>query len=461
MISHINKHPSSYRDPSGYIFEKEGVLYRQVNISFKEHFDHFIESGCYTHFAEKGFLIPHTAIKENLTGDADFYTTLQPQRLAYISFPYEWSFEMLKDAALLTLQLAKEALNFDMSLKDATPYNIQWHKGKLLFIDTLSFEKYKEEPWIAYRQFCESFLGPLLIMHYGKRPMQELQLVWPDGIPLAVIKSLLPKRSRFSLHTYLHIHLHAKVSAKKNTGERTQTPVFSKQKLLNLFSSLETLVKSLQIPALQSTWSDYYAEAAQRDDYLTEKKKLIEAWAVELQGIQTAADLGANEGEFSKLLAAKNISVIATDFDAYCIDNLYKQIKQGGDKNILPLIIDLANPSPATGVNNNEHASFINRTHVDIALALALIHHLVIGKNISFVQVACFFSNLSSRLIIEFVPKDDDKVKLMLTTKKDIYTDYNEHSFISGFEQYFTIRKRQLLGNSGRILFYMERNPLL
>ncbi len=154
MSNPIIHHPSSYRDPSGFIFEKEGDLYRQVNISFKEHFDQFIQQGCYEQLVTKSLLIPHENIPLNFTGSKDYYTTIKPERIEFISYPYEWSFDMLKDAALLTLQLVKEALAFDMILKDASPYNIQWHKGKFIFIDTLSFEKYEESPWIAYRQFC-------------------------------------------------------------------------------------------------------------------------------------------------------------------------------------------------------------------------------------------------------------------------------------------------------------------
>src|SRR5688572_25763490 len=160
MTSTVTHHPSSYRDPSGYIFEKEGTLYRQVNHSFQQHFDHFIQSGCYKHITERGLLVSHEQLNHNLTGDKNWYTTLLPERISFISYPYEWSFDMLKDAALLTLQLVRETLQFGIIIKDATPYNIQWHRGRMTFIDTLSFEKYEETPWIAYRQFCESFLGP-------------------------------------------------------------------------------------------------------------------------------------------------------------------------------------------------------------------------------------------------------------------------------------------------------------
>jgi hypothetical protein len=457
MSSTVIRHPSSYRDPSGFIFEKEGVIYRQVNTCYKEHFDHFIQSGCYKHLVEKGLLIPHEQIHENLTADTNYYTTLKPENLSFISYPYEWSFDMLKDAALLTLQSVKEALDYGMILKDATPYNIQWHKGRLLFIDTISFEKYEEVPWIAYRQFCENFLGPLLIMHYSKMPLQQLHLAWPDGIPLAVIKSLLPKRSRFSLHTYLHIHLHADISSKKQSSNGTTKP-FSKQKLLNLVSSLEIIIRKLKLPDQKSTWSAYYEEAAQRDNYLEEKKKIINEWINELKPrIKTAVDIGANEGEFSKLLAEKKINTLSADFDSFCINRLYTSIKKSGEKNIQPLVLDLSAPSPAIGVNNEERNSFINRTNVDMILALALIHHLVIGKNIPFVMVADFFRQTTQYLIIEFVPGNDEKVQYMLKQKIASHDNYNQHNFESSFTQHFTIEKKESIQSSYRMLYLMKK----
>lgn len=457
MSQTIIQHPSSYRDPSGFIFKKEGTIYRQVNKSFREHFDYFIESGCYKHLIGKGLVIPHEQINQNLTGDNNYYTTLKPEKISFISYSYEWSFDMLKDAALLTLRLVKEALEYNMILKDATPYNIQWHRGKFVFIDTLSFEKYKEVHWIAYRQFCESFLGPLLIMHYSKTPLPSLQLAWPDGIPIAIIKSLLPKRSRFSLHTYLHIHLHAGISSKKQSNNQN-VKAFSKQKLLNLISSLEMLINKLKLPDQKSTWSGYYEEASQRDSYLEEKKKMITKWIDELQPVlKTATDLGANEGEFSKLLAKKNIPTISADFDPFCINRLYTSVKKNKETYLQPLIIDLAKPSPAIGVNNEERDSFINRTNADISLALALIHHLVIGKLIPFNTIADFFSRITQFLIIEFVPIEDEKVRFMIAQKPMDYSSYDHHNFESSFGAYFSIEKSENIAGSRRTLYLMKK----
>jgi hypothetical protein len=466
MSNSLIYHPSSFRDPSGFIFarqsadsfgEKKKILYRQVNKVFKEHFDFFISSGFYDKLVNQQLLIPHEMINENLTDSNEWYATLKPERIEFISYPWEWSFDMLKDAALLTLRLAKEAVASGMVLKDASPYNIQWHKGKLIFIDTLSFEKYDpDEPWIAYRQFCESFLAPLLLMHYSKNSLQQLYLAYPEGIPLAITKSLLPWRSKLSFHTCLHIHLHESVAKRKNNKTASKAK-FSRQKFLNLISSLEILITKLKLPLRSTTWTSYYGEASQRNDYIGQKKKIIVQWLDKLHGIKTAADLGANDGEFSKLLAAKNIQTIAGDIDPYCINRLYDHIKTSSEKNIQPLVIDLSNPSPAMGVNNDERTSFISRLHVDLALSLALIHHLSIGKNIPFEMIADFFQKISSSLIIEFVPKQDQKVQLMLENKKDIYINYTEDNFERAFGKYFSVMNKELIPGSGRTLYLMTK----
>lgn len=456
MVEITEPHPSSYRDPSGFVFEKDGIVYRQVNDVFKENFDFFISSGCYDHLVNKGLLVSHRIIHNNLTGHSDWYTTLLPEKINFISYPYEWSFDMLKDAALLTLQLVKEVIGYGLILKDATPYNIQWHNGQLIFIDTLSFEKYDEaQPWIAYRQFCESFLAPLLIMYYSKRELTELLLSYSDGISLSVIKALLPFKSRFSIHTLLHIHLHASAStAKKAKNVGIQ---FSKQKLLNIINSLETLIKQLKLSKQKTTWSNYYEEAATRNNYLEQKKKIISEWVDGLSDVKLVADLGANEGEFSQLIASKNIKIIVADFDAACINKLYNQIKLKGEKNIQPMVLDLSRPTPAIGVNNKERQSFMERSHFDLVMGLALIHHLCIGKNIPFEKVATFFKQICKYLIIEFVPKDDEKVQVMLSNKKDIYCNYTENNFIQEFGKHFNIIKKQIVGNTNRVLFLMQK----
>jgi hypothetical protein len=347
-------------------------------------------------------------------------------------------------------------MGFQMILKDATPYNIQWHNGKLKFIDSLSFERYDEsQPWIAYRQFCESFLAPLLLMHYNRLPTTKTFLAYPDGIPLDVTQRMLPNKSRFSFHTYLHIHLQNKIS--RNAAQKAQ-PVgrFTRQKLLNVLSSLETLVMKLEVPRDQTTWSDYYEEASLRDDYLATKQQLVKEWIDMVPG-STCIDFGANEGAFSEIAASKHRQTIAADFDPICVNRLYQKTKSNPGNKIVPLVLDISNPTPGSGLNNQEHQPFLSRAKSDLSLALALVHHLAIGKNIPLEKVAAFFARVSKHLLIEFVPKSDEKIRVMLQSKKDIYSNYTQENFETAFRDYFNIEKQQMISNSGRILYLMIR----
>jgi len=457
MQSGIQPLSSSYRDPSGFMFEKDGSLYRQINKIFKEDYDHFISSGCYDHFVKNRMLVSHQEINENFTGSTDWYKTIKPEKIDFISYPWEWSFEMIQDAALLTLNLAKQAMQFGMMLKDATPFNIQWKNGQPVFIDTLSFEKYDPtKPWIAYRQFCENFVSPLVLMHYRNQPLQTMLLAYPEGIPLTITQSLLPWTSFFFFYTYLHVHLHSKWTTKKIANTPVTQTQFSEKKMNQLLETLTALVQKKRWKDKPTTWNEYYEEAGQRKNYLQSKKEIIRGWLNEVK-FSSAIDVGVNTGEFSFLLSEKNVPLLAVDFDHSSINRLYQKVKNQ-KKNILPLVIDIANPSPSIGVNNQERPSFLRRSKVDLALALAVIHHVAIGKNIPFKNIAEMFAGMSKTLIIEFVPKEDEKIQQMLAQKKDIYCQYNAENFETSFQQYFRILKKEAIEDSGRELYLMLRN---
>jgi 2-polyprenyl-3-methyl-5-hydroxy-6-metoxy-1,4-benzoquinol methylase len=437
----FQSHPSSYRDPSGFLFYQDGILFRQVNRRFAEAFEQFERSGLSKHLTGKGLLTQYEIINENLSGSDDWYLTIKPEPISFISYPYEWCFGMLKDAALATLEIAFEALSFNMMLKDASAYNLQWHDGRMQFIDTLSFEPYNEQkPWIAYRQFCEHFLAPLLS--------------YPDGIPLALTKKLLPAKSKLNLHVYLHLHLQAKLSQKPLRSNAEQAG-FSKKKMMQLLKSLQQSVQSFSLDKSSGVWSAYYNEAAQRPDYLEQKKKIVAAWVSNLT-LQTAFDAGANEGEFSRLLAEKGIRTISADFDHHAINKLYGKIKTENIRNIHPIILDLGSPSPAIGVNNLERPALSERLHCDLVLALAVLHHLAIGRNIGFEKIATMFALLGKKLIVEFVPKDDEKIVLMLQHKPDVYDWYSKEEFLAAFCHCYKIVAEERIAASGRALFLMQ-----
>jgi hypothetical protein len=454
MPVNFTAQPSSYRDPSGFLFYRDGILYRQVNKVFAEDFDQFMSGGLYQSLTEKKLLVTHRDVDENLTGTSNWHRTIQPETIPFISYPYEWCFDMWKDAALTTLEAAREAMSKGMMLKDATAYNIQWHRGHMMFLDTLSFERYNpQQPWIAYRQFCEQFLAPLALMHYLQWPLSSLFLTYPEGLPLPLVKKLLPFRTRFNLHIFLHLHLQGTMSTKASTTQKASS--FSEKKLADLLRSLQTAVNSFSLNSRSGVWSDYYEEAGQRDDYLEQKEAIVERWTRDLP-VQYAIDLGANEGRFSRLLAAQQKYVVSADFDHYSVNRLYLEIKKQNISNIHPVVLDLAHPSPAIGVNLEERASFIDRVPKGLVLALALVHHLAIGKNIPFGHIVRLVRSFGPWLLIEFIPKEDEKIATMLRDKKDIYEDYTQEAFLAAFSKEYNIVAQEEVSNSKRILYLMQ-----
>lgn len=450
------KHPGSFRDPAGFIFYQNGILYRQVNKSFEQSFDAFEKTGACQAFIDKSWLIPHTRLTDNISGDPDAAFFLQPERLSFTTYPYEWSFDMLRDAALLTLQLAEACVDKDLQLKDATPYNIQWKKGKPVFIDSLSFEPLRPGPWIAYRQFCESFLAPLLIMHYNKQHLPELFKAWPEGIPLTTAAKMLPWRSRLSIHTYLHIHMQAKLS-KKTTSKKPSPAGFGKDKLKRIFLSLKTLIQSLKTPDTKTEWADYYEEAGQRGEYLAAKQALVKQWLREMPKAKQVLDLGANEGAFTNIAVLNNMDVIAADIDPECINRLYLQGKKQNDPRITTLVQDLAWPSPGMGVNNQERSPFLHRVRADVAMALALIHHLALQKKMHFDMIRDMFHPMAANLIIEFVPAEDEKATLLLERIEGLKPGYTQEGFEQSFLQSYQLHKKANVAGSSRTLYWLVR----
>src|SRR6185436_4959816 len=186
---------ASFRDPSGFLFSRGGILYRQVNRAYQKEYARLMESGLYEKLVKAGLLIPHVEVDQPPAVEVDALKVIQPDRVPFISYPYEWSFGQLKSAALATLSIQKRALKMGMSLKDASAYNIQFVHGKATLIDTLSFEVYEEgEPWVAYRQFCQHFLAPLALMALKDVRLNQLLRVYIDGVPLDLVSELLPTR---------------------------------------------------------------------------------------------------------------------------------------------------------------------------------------------------------------------------------------------------------------------------
>ena len=454
--SDLEKSPASFRDPSGFIFLRNNILLRAVSYSYKDHYDYFISSGLYKRLTGDNLLVKHEEIDHTELDSTDSYKVLQPNQIKFISYPYEWSFSQLKDAALTTLKIQRIALEYNMVLKDASAYNIQFQDGRPVFIDTLSFEKYiVGKPWVAYRQFCMHFLAPLLLMKYNDLRMNRLLSLFIDGIPLDLTRSLLPQRSFFRFSNLSHIYLHS-LSEKKSTFHKMNHDIkITKNGLFALIDNLEKSILGLKLNVKDSTWGDYYIENSYSQIELEKKKKIVEEYIEEINP-STLIDFGSNTGLFSRISSSKNTYTISTDFDPYCVELNYREAKLKKEKNILPLYLDLTNPSPNLGWDNKERNSFLKREKVDAVMALALIHHLSITNNVPFTELANFFSQLSDYLIIEFVPKQDIQVKTLLVNRKDIYANYNPEYFEKVFMGFYNIIRKENITASGRTLYLLK-----
>ncbi|RLD02704.1 MAG: SAM-dependent methyltransferase, partial [Chloroflexi bacterium] len=391
-----NQHPASFRDPSGFLFTDEGALYRQVNQQYADEYQRLMESGLYENLSKIGRLVTHQEVDIEPIQPEKAFKIIQPELIPFISYPYEWSFSQLKEAALATLAIQKRALNAEMSLKDASAYNIQFHQGKAILIDTLSFEFYKEgTPWVAYKQFCQHFLAPLALMAKTDIRLSQLLRVYIDGIPLDLASELLPKSTKLNAGLMMHIHMHAKAQVKyadEDVEEKKQNKAISKQSLLGLLENLKNTVKKLDWTPAGTEWGNYYEITNYSDSAFLHKKELISAWVAETKP-KEVWDLGANNGVFSRLASEQGVFTVSFDIDPAAVEQNYRQMKSAKETNLLPLVLDLTNPSPALGWHNRERESFTERAPADMVFALALVHHLAISNNLPFQQLADFFSD--------------------------------------------------------------------
>lgn len=452
-------HPASYRDPAGFVFRAAGLYYRQVNQSYAADYEFLIRSGFYTALTEKGLLIQHKEVSTggDLPAHPDRYKILLPQQLSFISYPCEWSPSQLKDAALLTLQVMHIALDHGMILKDATPLNIQFREGRPLFIDTLSFEKYDPSlPWVAYRQFCECFLFPLYLQHYLATGVHKIMGAYPEGIPAAVTARLLPLRSRVRPGIWLHVLLPARVHHDHLPGNRPLS--FNKNKLLHLTGHLRDSIEHLNTSRVSpSTWNNYYRSTIISSSYLAAKETLFRSFTGDID-FRSVLDLGANDGYFSKILAEKAVQVVAVDSDWQCINNLYQFTRQHPGMDILPLCVDIADPTPATGFNNAERASFTDRMPADLVVALALLHHLVLGRNLPLSRIAAYLATLAQTwLILEYIPLSDPKAQELIRNRKNFSTSYGMPLMEEEFGRYFRIERQIPIPGTERILYRMKK----
>ena len=455
----LHRIASSFRDPSGFVFRAERRIYRQVNHLYRAHYDKLLASGLYDELVERQLLLPHTESNQ-APYSRDAYKVLCPRQLPLISYPYEWCFSQLKDAALATLAIQKRALKRGMILKDASAYNIQFLDGKPLLIDTLSFEIYQEgRAWVAYRQFCQHFLVPLTLVCYKDARLSQLLRVYMDGIALDLAASLLPKRAWLNPGLAIHLQLQNRAQRRfAGKAEASKQKRLKRQALLHIADDLRATIRGLKWSGDSTSWARYYAGDSYDKAEFEAKRATVSAY-LQIAEPACVLDLGANTGEFSRIASARGAFVISVDSDPGVVEANYLKVKKGQETQIQPLLIDLSNPSAAIGWANQEREDFASRCQADCTLALALLHHLVIGNNVPLPATAAYLATLSEWLIIEFVPKSDKKVQLLLASRQDIFEHYHQAGFERTYSEAFDIVQKQRIPGTERTLYLMRRKP--
>jgi hypothetical protein len=455
-------HPSSFRDPSGSLFLVDGRLFRQIQSSYRPHYERLRYSGLYDQLVADGLLIPHKEVPHPVPLPGEVIQVLQPAVVPFVSYPYEWCFGHYRAAALALLSIQLKALQAGMTLKDASAYNIQWYQARPTLIDTLSFECYVEgRPWAAYRQFCEHLLAPVLLM--SRRDVRLGQLMrWAiDGVPLALASRLLPLQTWLNPGVLLHLHLHARAQVRYRaaTGRDVRRARVTKRSLLALIEHLRRTVEKSKRRPLCSTWSGYYAASSYSPAAAEHKAEIVREY-LDRSGPACVWDLGANDGRYSRLASKRGAFTVAFDGDFDAVETAFLVQQQQHDANFLPLFSDLANPAPAQGWAHEERQSLVDRGPADLVMALAVVHHLAIGNNAPLDRIARFFSSLTRQwLIVEFVPKDDSQVQRLLATRQDVFGDYNIDGFQRAFDAYFARVACTSLRESKRHLCLLRKRP--
>lgn len=450
------RHSASFRDPAGFVYlDKGGRVLRQVNKEGAADFDKLHASGLYDSLVAEGLLVPHSRVAGKR--DAAAHAVISPERIPFISYPFEWSFSQLQDAALTTLRIQKLAMRHGMVLKDASAYNIQFLDGRPVLIDTLSFESYAAgEPWKAYRQFCQHFLAPLALMAYTDLRLSQLLRVHLDGVPLDLATKLLPVRPRFRAGLGMHLFLHSRAQRAKAGQHQMPSKKMGKTQLAAIIDSLERTVQKLRPLADQTEWGDYYSNtnytAAAADDKAKAIRKLVKPL-----NIKTALDAGGNDGTYSRVLNELGIHTVCSDIDPMAVEANYRQVRSGREELMLPVLIDFTNPGGALGWQNGERSPVHERYGTDLVMALALVHHLAISNNLPLGKIAEYFSRFAPYLLLEFVPKSDSQAQKLLSTREDIFPGYTEQGLKQAFQDRYSLLGESKIKSTKRTLYLFKR----
>lgn len=461
MATTVN--PGSFRDPSGMVFTLNGKIYRSVFKAGVEDYEAARKAGLHDRLVDAGLLIPHKEVDIGEDAPPGTVYCLNHPCLPMISYPWEWSFSMLKDAAILHLEAMELLLPLGFWLRDANAFNIQYDGKRLRLIDTLSIgRKTAGSPWVAYGQFCAQFLAPLAVAAYCDIRTLGLWRSYMDGMPLDLAVKMIPKwrlfRPGFFMHLFLHEKFQKSSDRKEDIGKQVEVaaPKVSDTGLLGLIRSLRRTIDGIKWKPVSRVWDDYQEIRTYATEDVTQKTEYVDR-TIKRINPKIVWDLGANTGEFSRIAAAHGAYVMSLDGDIACTEYLYQQcFKKDKIERILPLSMDLSNPTPGLGWKGQERLSLNERGPADLVLALALVHHMVFSNCIPLHQTAEWFSSIGNHILVEFVPQEDPMVIKLLRFRKDEHHPYDIESFTTAFGKYFKFIDREMLKN-GRELFLMEK----
>ncbi len=460
--------PGSYRDRTGRIFYSQGQVFRALTARALPEWEALRATRFFPRLIGAGKVVRTEQVPPGPDLPAGTWAAvLRHERIPFISYPYEWCFGMLKEAALLQLELLEAALDEDLSLKDATPYNVQWHGSLPVFIDLLSFHRLREgEPWLGYRQFCELFLFPLFLESYKGIPFQPWLRGSLEGIPPADFLALLSKRDLFRPGVLTHVYLHAQ--SQRRYDENRDVDVkrqlaaagFQKQLIQANVRGLRRLVGGLEMRQRESLWSRYGTDSGYAEADRQEKERFLRE-ALGSRRWRLVWDLGANTGTYSLLAAETADYVVALDADRIAVETLYRELRARGTANVLPMVGNVADPSPGIGWRGTERKTLPERGQPELILGLALIHHLVIGANLGMADVLDWLAGLAPYLVLEFVPRDDPRVQQLLRHRDDPYEDYDLAPFEAALAASFEVMQCRQLPLGDRILYFARsrRHP--
>lgn len=454
--------PGSYRDSFGRVFHTGQRIIRGITPQGCASYNQLRQTCLIQAFANEGRLVRswEPADGGQLLDPSLYPVVLEHERLNFISYPYEWSFAALKDAALFHLDLHMDLLKVGFTLRDATAFNVQFIKTKPIFMDLLSITPYRDgEKWVGHRQFLEQFLNPLLLTIGTGMPFQKFYRASPDGIPNESVIRMLPLAQLLRPAVVFSVVLPAwlEKSAKARSGGISPRPgrPLPKEGLEGLLRHYRRWISRIRCPSEKTVWRDY----AQTNSYSTPELADKHAFVAEFASRTRPAllwDLGCNIGEFS-ITALENGAdrVIGFDADVTCIDIAYERAKKKS-LDFLPLYQDFTNPSPSQGWRQSERLGFAERASAQGLLALALVHHLAIAHNVPLEAVVGWLMGLAPQGIIEFVQKDDPMVERLLSTREDIFGDYHEANFLAAIRKYGRIISTKKLAPSGRLLCWYQ-----